>query len=64
VFLQSQYIALKNHQKTVGECKQVEEFKAYLTAGETKNDVKEARRGYLWVAATKQTASPFESTNK
>jgi len=48
----------------VGECKRVEEFKAYLTAGETKNNVKEARRGYLLVAATKQAASPFESMNK
>jgi hypothetical protein len=48
----------------VGECKWVEEFKAYLTAGETKNNVKEARRGYLLVAATKQAASPFESMNK
>jgi hypothetical protein len=33
----------------VGERKRVEEFKAYLTAGETKNDVKEARRGIYWL---------------
>ncbi len=48
----------------MGERKHVEEFKPYLTAGETKNDVKEARREYLLVAAKKQAASPFESMNK